>query len=91
MTLIELMRPEIDRARSEGIEEGLERGIERGIERGMERGMERGVDLGRAEMARDAARRLLGIGGLSREQIAEATGLSLAEVESIAATAFPAA
>ena len=83
MTLLELMKPEIDRARSEGIEEGLERG--------MVRGMRRGMELGRAEVARDTARRMLGLGGFSREQIAEVTGLSLAEIESIAATMPPAA
>lgn len=79
MTLLELMKPEIDRARSEGIEEGLERGIARGMRRGME--------LGRT----DTARRMLGLGGFSHEQIAEVTGLSLAEIESIAATMPPAA
>ena len=79
MTLLELMRPAIDRARIEGIEEGLERG------------MQRGMELGRAEVARDAARRMLGLEGFSREQIAEVTGLSLAEIESIAATMPPAA
>ena len=40
---------------------------------------------GREEKARETARNLLDMGVLSHEQIAGATGLSLAEVEKLAA------
>ena len=60
--------------------EAVERGIEKGIEQGIEQGIEKGIEQEKIAVAR----RLLKMGSLDYEQVSEATGLSIAEVESIA-------
>ena len=64
-------------ARLEGMTEGLAKGREEGREEGLEEG--------RAEEKKDTARRLLGM-GLSPQQVAFGTGLSLQEVENLKLT-----
>ena len=74
----------------DAIDEGVERGKSLGIAEGMSIGMAEGKSLGIAEgkaegsrqKALETAKNLLNI-GLSRENIAKATGLSQAEVEAI--------
>lgn len=53
-------------------------------EEGVEEGMEKGMEKGERHQALATARNLLGM-GLSVEQIAQATGLSVAEVEHLRA------
>ena len=74
----------------DAIDEGVERGKSLGIAEGMSIGMAKGKSLGIAEgkaegsrqKALETAKNLLNI-GLSRENIAKATGLTQAEVEAI--------
>ena len=68
------------------IMDALEKGVKKGIQEGIQKGMEKGRMEGRMEGSYDAkidtARKLIQMGmGLSREKIAEATGLSKIEVE----------
>ena len=62
--------------------EGVEKGIEQGIEKGIEQGIEQGFSDGSYQKALETAKNLLDL-GLSIENIAQATGLTKAEVESI--------
>jgi len=59
-------------------EEGMERGIEQGIERGIERGIKQGINKSKIEMAQKALKK-----GLSYEDIADLTGLSVEEIKQI--------
>jgi len=61
-----------------GIEQGIERGIEQGIERGIERGIKQGINKSKIEMAQKALKK-----GLSYEDIADLTGLSVEEIKQI--------
>ncbi len=70
---------------AEAREEGLEQGLERGLEQGLEQGREQGLEQGRLEATRETARNLIALGVLSDAQIAQATGLPLAQVEALRA------
>lgn len=59
-----------------GFKAGMAKGIEQGIEQGVQKGIEQGVQKG----IEDTARRLLKM-GLQPEEAAEATGLTLEQVE----------
>ncbi len=61
-------------AKEEGIEEGMEKGIEKGIEKGMEKGIEKGRE--------EVAKNLL-LMGMSHQEVARATGLSIEKVEDL--------
>ena len=65
---------ELAAAREEGIEEGMEKGLEKGIEKGREEG--------RVEGIMNVARQMKQM-GLPDNTIAEATGLSLKDIESL--------
>ena len=71
-------RKGIEKGRIEGIQLGEARGIKLGEARGIKLGEARGIQLGRTETARNLLRM-----GLSLTQIAEATGLSLEELQSL--------
>jgi len=71
------------KTKKEGLQEGLEQGLEQGLEKGLEQGLEKGLEKGRQEKAEQTALNLLKIGVLTKEQIAEVTGLSLDRVESL--------
>ena len=71
------------KTKKEGLQEGLEQGLEKGLEQGLEQGLEKGLEKGRQEKAEQTALNLLKIGVLTKEQIAEVTGLSLDRVESL--------
>jgi predicted transposase/invertase (TIGR01784 family) len=58
----------------------IEGAREEGLEQGVEQGREEGREEGRTEEKRVTARKLLAI-GLPVEQIAQVTGLSLAEID----------
>ncbi len=68
----------LEKGMKEGIKEGMRRGIEKGIERGIEEGKEKGI----LEEKYNTVKRLKQI-GLETGIIAQATGLSPQEVESI--------
>ena len=76
-------------ARIEGRNEGLIEGRIEGIAIGEKRGRSEGIAVGRTEgateRAREAARNMLAMNLGSLEQIAQAVGLSIAEVEQLAA------
>ncbi len=64
-------------------EEGLQEGLEEGLEKGLEKGLKKGLEQGSQQKAEQTALNLLKIGVLTKEQIAEATGLSSEIVESL--------
>ena len=76
----------VDTAKREGIAEGKEIGMKEGMEKGLAEGMEKGMEKGRAEGKHEAntetAQRLLAM-GLSAEQVAKATQLSLEIIKNL--------
>ena len=80
----------VDTAKREGIAEGMEigmaKGKQEGLAEGMEKGMAKGMEKGRAEGKHEAntetAQRLLAM-GLSAEQVAKATQLSLEIIKNL--------
>ena len=80
----------VDTAKREGIAEGMEKGMELGMakgkQEGLAEGMEKGMEKGRAEGKHEAntetAQRLLAM-GLSAEQVAKATQLSLEIIKNL--------
>ena len=76
----------VDTAKREGIEIGMAKGMEKGMAKGMEKGMAKGMEKGRAEGKHEAntetAQRLLAM-GLSAEQVAKATQLSLEIIKNL--------
>ena len=61
-------------------EEAEIRGLESGMQRGMEQGLQRGIQ----QKAEETAKNLLKMNVLNNEQIAQATGLTIAEVQILA-------
>ena len=76
----------VDTAKREGIAEGMEKGMELGMAKGKEEGIAEGIEKGRAEGKHEAntetAQRLLAM-GLSSEQVAKATQLSLEIIKNL--------
>ena len=72
----------VDTAKSEGIAEGMEKGMKEGMEKGMKEGMEKGRAEGKHEANTETAQRLLAM-GLSAEQVAKATQLSLEIIKNL--------
>ena len=76
----------VDTAKREGIAEGKEIGMKEGMEKGLAEGMEKGMEKGRVEGKHEAntetAQRLLAM-GLSAEQVAKATQLSLEIIKNL--------
>ena len=68
----------IDTAKEEGRKEGRKEGREEGREEGRKEGREEGV----AKEKLATAKRLLGM-GLTQEQVAKGTGLSIKEIEKL--------
>ena len=62
----------------------LNQGIKQGIKQGIEQGIKQGIGQGASAANRETAFRMLNGGRLSVQEIAEYTGLSVAEVESLA-------
>jgi predicted transposase YdaD len=71
-----------DYAMKEGMEKGMKIGIEKGMEIGIEKGMEIGIKKGERKKALEIARACKKI-GMSTENIARGTGLSIEEIESL--------
>ena len=76
----------LDYAKKEGVEagyaEGLQIGMEKGIAEGMEKGMAEGMEKGMAEGIILTARNLKQA-GISKEIIAQTTGLSTEEIDQL--------
>ena len=66
-------------------EEAEIRGLESGMQRGMEQGLQRGMEQGLQQKAVETAINFLKMKVLTCEQIAQGTGLSLEEVQELAA------
>ena len=71
----------------EAREEGERLGIQKGERLGLQKGEQLGMQKGRLAAAQDTARNLLALGVLSDGQIAQATGLSVAQVEALRSAA----
>ena len=65
-----------------GREEGREEGISIGLERGRDEGISVGIERGAYQKALETARNLL-VMGLSPEQVAQGTGLSLEVIQKL--------
>ena len=63
-------------------QKGMEKGIAEGLEMGMKQGMEKGKDEGKHEANTETAQRLLAM-GLSAEEVAKATQLSLEIIKNL--------
>ena len=72
----------LDYAEEKGMTIGMEKGMEIGMEKGMEIGMEKGMEKGREEEKLEIARNLKTM-GLPSESIAQATGLTIEEIENL--------
>ena len=76
----------IDTAYDDGLNEGIEQGIEQGIAKGIEQGIAKGIVQGIAQERAAAQQERLNMVrnfkamGLSNEQIAQASGLTLDEI-----------
>ena len=67
---------------AEGMEKGMAQGMEKGMAQGMEKGMAQGMEKGEREKALAIARNLKSF-GMSLDQIAEATGLTPDEINTL--------
>ena len=65
-----------------GFQRGIERGIEQGIERGIEQGIERGIEQGAYQNKLEIAQKLIAR-GYSLEEIADVSGLTIYQVQSL--------
>ena len=72
----------VDTAKREGIEIGMAKGKQEGLVEGMEKGIEKGRAEGKHEANTETAQRLLAM-GLSAEQVAKATQLSLETIKNL--------
>lgn len=72
----------LDTAKKQGIQLGIERGIKKGIEQGIEQGIEKGIVQGRTEEKIQIAKQLKAM-NLPVENIAQATGLTIGEIEKL--------
>ena len=73
-------------ARAEGIEIGRSEGLEEGLEKGLEKGLEEGLEKGHSEGRYETLLLIIENGvkqGLTLEQTAALTGLTVDEVESL--------
>ncbi|WP_006786758.1 hypothetical protein [Thiorhodospira sibirica] len=77
--LAENLQTWAEKERQKGWQEGRQEGEEFGLQRGEEIGLQKGQHL----KAINTARNLLKLGVLTNEQIAQSTGLSVAEVEKL--------
>ena len=72
----------IDTAKQEGLAEGMELGMAKGMEKGRAQGMEEGMEKGTIDEKIATAKRLLAM-GLSVDQVATATQLTLEHIEKL--------
>ncbi|MDE6795955.1 MAG: hypothetical protein K2J63_11710, partial [Muribaculaceae bacterium] len=60
----------------------FEKGVEKGMQKGIEKGIQKGIEKGREEGVLKTARNFKALGA-STEMIAQATGLSAAEIDAL--------
>lgn len=75
MESVRHMKSLFDTSRDEGYEEGMDKGLAKGMDMGLAKGLVKG----RSERAKEIAKQLKAM-GLTTEQIAQATGLTLDEI-----------
>lgn len=75
MESVRHMKSLFDTSRDEGYEEGMDKGLAKGMDMGLAKGLAKG----RSERAKEIAKQLKAM-GLTTEQIAQATGLTLDEI-----------
>ena len=75
MESVRHMKSLFDTSRDEGYEEGMDKGLAKGMDMGLAKGLAKG----RSERAKEIAKQLKAM-GLTTEQIAQATGLTLEEI-----------
>ncbi len=75
MESVRHMKSLFDTSRDEGYEEGMDKGLAKGMDMGLAKGLAKG----RYERAKEIAKQLKAM-GLTTEQIAQATGLTLDEI-----------
>ena len=68
--------------REEAYEDGLSKGLQQGMSQGITQGISQGIKQGAYEKAVDTAKNLISM-GLSIEQIAKGTGLSLEVIQTL--------
>ena len=66
-------------------ERGLAEGRAKGLAEGRAKGLEQGLKQGRSEQAIETAQKLLKMKNITKEQISEATGLSVKQIEELVA------
>ena len=72
------------RDRNTIMQNAVKQGLEQGLEQGLKQGLEQGLEQGLRQKAVEVAKKMLSMNICDAEKIAEATGLSVGEVESIA-------
>ena len=72
----------MEKGLAQGMEKGIAQGMEKGIAQGMEKGIAQGMEKGEREKALTIARNLKSL-GMSLDQIAEATGLTPDEINTL--------
>jgi predicted transposase/invertase (TIGR01784 family) len=78
----------LEEGRNKGLEEGLEEGRAEGLEEGRAEGRNKGLEEGRTEGMSEVIHRMHA-NGFTLDQIAAATGFSVAEVENLMALGLP--
>ena len=82
-----VMENEFDRilknVRKESLDEGIDIGRSEGIDIGLKRGRNEGIEIGAKKNALHSARTMITDGALPLSKVAEYSGLTLQEVESI--------
>ncbi|MFD2594851.1 PD-(D/E)XK nuclease family transposase, partial [Sphingobacterium griseoflavum] len=76
--LVTGLKEAMDKGLIEGLEKGLEKGLEQGLEQGLEHGLEQGAHRKAIAIATTMKK-----SGISAEDIAIYTGLSLADIEAL--------
>ena len=76
----------VEKGMKKGMEEGLQKGLQKGLEEGLQKGLQKGKAEGKAE-GRQEEKHSIALNlkklGVSIEQIAFATGLSIEEIEKL--------
>ena len=76
----------VEKGMKKGMEEGMEKGLQKGLEEGLQKGLQKGKAEGKAE-GRQEEKHSIALNlkklGVSIEQIAFATGLSIEEIEKL--------
>ncbi|MDR1543937.1 MAG: Rpn family recombination-promoting nuclease/putative transposase [Prevotellaceae bacterium] len=73
----------MEKGMEKGIEKGMKKGIKKGMEEGMKKGIKKGMEKGKAEQNIEIAKKMLKKELFSFEDIAEITGLSIEEIETL--------